>query len=580
MRLYAIFRTNYRNGWKPILTWLTPTLTLTYTRAGYTGDAAFELDADLPLGAELQLLDDAHTTRYLAIVADKTYRAHSNAYQYRARGICEHFLDLPFPYTDLNRQAERTGAAQSIWEYHLANHLARHTPRYQPLYDLNLASLRTRDIQLRTVRDANKLYQSLKPCRITPEILPAGRIRMTLEDLPLTKYPLPKDALWEITESIRETYTRLSIASPASQLIPDRRIANPEYWQLVVPAGATASIAPLDPNHYGYLGAYATRIDCEITLMVWVGIQLQQPIRAPKSNTGAYAPITIGYYARGDNARVRIRVNAATSPDEVFNDLNIGYTETAYTLTPTSDELALTIELQPATPTLPATLVIDGVYAIPGSQPLSERNYPPHKPVAAQIPSHLTAGTIATIDAALPQGGNVYDLVVRWAPFQAAPPAGAPVQILQPTRYLGGTVVSRPNPTVLRVQLADPFAPNPGDTLYLMHGAAADSEARLDTRYGDIDTPIHLSPTDLAHLIAAYASPATTLTAQLPPTYPLPEIGQMIPHPRTNEPLIIHEIECAIASGELAGVQIKAGAPEPTLRALLRKLPALKPREP
>jgi len=350
MRLYALFRTNYRNGWKPIHTWRAPTLTLTYTRAGYTGDAAFELDADLPLGVELQLLDETHTTRYLAVITDKTYRAHSNAYLYRARGICEHFLDLPFPYTDLNRQAERTGAAQSIWEYHLANHLARHTPRYQPLYNLNLASLRTRDIQLRTVRDAYKLYQSLKPCRITPEILPTGRIRMILEDLPLTPYPLPKDALWEITESIRETYTRLSINNPANQLIPDRRIANPEYWQLVVPAGATASIAPLDPNHYGYLGAYATRIDCEIVSPVWVGVQLRQPIRAPKSNTGAYAPITIGYYARGDNARVRIRVNAATSPDEVFNDLNAGYTETAYTLTPNTDELTLTNPLRPHSP--------------------------------------------------------------------------------------------------------------------------------------------------------------------------------------------------------------------------------------
>jgi hypothetical protein len=133
---------------------------------------------------------------------------------------------------------------------------------------------------------------------------------------------------------------------------------------------------------------------------------------------------------------------------------------------------------------------------------------------------------------------------------------------------------------VLRVQLADPFAPNPGDTLYLMHGAAADSEARLDTRYGDIDTPIHLSPTDLAHLVTAYANPTTTLTAQLPPTHPLPEIGYVVPHPRTSEALVIHEIECAIASGELAGVQLKAGAPEPTLRALLRKIPALKPREP
>jgi hypothetical protein len=580
MRLYALFRTNYRAGWQPILTWRTPTLTLTYTRAGYTGDAAFELDTDLPLGAELQLLDDAHATRYLATLTDKTYNSTSRAYQYRARGACEHFLDLPFPYTDLNRQAERTGAAQSIWEYHLANHLAKHTPRYQPIYDLSLASLRTRDIQLRTARDAYKLYQSLKPCRITPEILPTGRIRMILEDLPLTPYPLPKDALWEISESIRETYTRLSISNPASQLIPDRRIANPEHWQLVVPAGATASITPLDPNHYGYLGAYATRIDCEITLMVWVGVQLRQPIRAPKSNTGAYAPLTVGYYARGDNARVRIRVNTATSPDEVFNNLNIGYTETAYTLTPTTDELTLTIELQPASPTLPATLVIDGVYAIPGNQPLSERNYPPHKPVAAQIPSHLTAGTIATIDAALPQGGNVYDLVVRWAPFQTAPPAGAPVQILQPTRYLTGSVVSRPNPTVLRVQLADPIAPNPGDTLYLMHGAAADSEARLDTRYGDIDTPIHLSPTDLAHLITTYASPAATLTAQLPPTEPIPEIGQIVPHPRTNEPLVIHEIQLAVNGGELAGVQLKAGAPEPTLRALLRKIPLLKPREP
>ena len=229
MRAYALFRSNYRAGWRPIHTWRAPTLTLTRTRAGYTGDANFELSHDLPLGAEIHILTDSGDTLWLGQLTDKTATSNSQLRQYRARGICEHFLDLPFPYADLNRQAERTGAAQAIWEYHLANHLAKHTPRYQPVYDLSLASLTTRDIQFRTTRDAYRLYQTLKPCRIHPELLADGRIRMRLEDLPLTTYHLPRDATWELSESIRETYTRLSISSPATQLIPDRRIANPEY---------------------------------------------------------------------------------------------------------------------------------------------------------------------------------------------------------------------------------------------------------------------------------------------------------------------------------------------------------------
>ena len=352
-----------------------------------------------------------------------------------------------------------------------------------------------------------------------------------------------------------------------------------QYWQLVVPAGATASITPLDPNHYGYLGAYATRVDVDITLMVWVGIQLRQPIRAPKTPTGAYAPLTVGFYARGDNARVRISVGTAASPEAVFSDINAGFTETAYTVTPTTDELTLTIEVQPASPTLPATLIIDGVYAIPGDQPLSERNYPPHKPVAAQIPSHLTAGLIAVIDAVVPQGGNIYDLVVRWSPFSDSIPAGAPLQILQPTRFLTGSVVSRQNPTTLRVQIDDPYAPQAGDTLYLMHGVAANAERDLDARYGDIDAPTHISPADLAATLEQFAKPSATLTAQLPKGAPIPQIGQIVPHPHTGEPLTIHEVQLALVAGQLAGIQLKAGNPEPTLRALMRKLPTLKPRE-
>ena len=566
----------------PIHTWRTPTLTITHSRAGWTGDSQFELDHDLPLGAEIQLITQSGDTLWLGHLVDKTSASNTRLRRYRARGICEHFLELPFPYTDLNQQAQRTNNASSLWEHHLARYLRQHTPRYSPIYDLTLFTIDTHDIRFGRVRDLYKLFQTLRPCRIAPEILPGGRIRMRLEELPSTPYHLPRNATWELTESIRETATRLSLANPANQLIPDRRIADPEYWQLVVPSGATASITPLDPNYYGYLGADATRVDVEITFMVWVGIQLRQPIRAPKTPTGAYAPLVVGYYARGDNARVRLRVGDAISPDEVYNDIDAGYTETSYIITPTTDELSLTIEIQPATPTLPATLVLDGVYALPGDQPLSERNYPPHNPITAQIPSFLTAGIIAVIDTVVSQGGGIYDLVVRWAPFPLDIPENTPIQILESAGYLTGRVVQVNNPTVLRVQIDGPYTPRSGDILYVMHGAGDYAERDFDTRYVDLEAPIHLYPNQLAAIIERFAKPSATLTAQLPPTFPIPQIGQFVPHPehpRVFELLTISEVQLAITHGQLSGIQLKAGTPEPTLRALMRKLSALKPRE-
>lgn len=577
MKTRATFKTNYRNGWKTLYTWREPSLTFEITRAGWTGDTTFELDHELPLGAEIlieQIENNTPTPLWLGTITERalagTGSQRTTAYRYRARGISEHFLDLPFAYHEPVQAQQRNPSAQTYWEFHLRNHLKRHTPRYTTLYKLSLASLPIRDLAFKTIADLYQFYQAHKPCRIKPQLLTNGRIRMTLEDLPTAPYIPPRDSAWQLTETTRETATRFLISNPARQLVPDRRVIDPQSWQLVVPTGATATITPQDTQYPGYMGGYATSVEASITLMVWVGIQLREKLRAPKTPNGNYDTLAVGFYAKGDNATVRLNINGASSSTQTLTSLTDGWTELAWQITPAQDELTLTIELQPTTPTLPATLVIDGVYAIAGAQPLSERDIPPTTRIVNEIPSYLTAGVVAMIDAVVPIGGGVYDIVVRWEPFTNTIAAGAPVQVLQQSGYLTGQVVSYQNPQVLRVQLNG--APASGDTLYVMHGPAATAERDFDTLYRTIETPTHITPEALANLIETFASPSTNLTLQIPNPQILPEVGQTLLHPLTGQPLTIHSVRYALVAGDLTGLEIQAGTPEPTLRAILRRL--------
>lgn len=586
MRVIAHIRASWRNGWGILDTLRQPTLTVSIQRTGWIGDAGFESPHEYPLGAELQLIRaDTGETLWLGKIVGRNYRSTEKRWQYKLRGICEHFLDLPFPYAAYDYNRTRTGAAQSIWEYHLPRYLRYHTPRYQPIYNLNLASLQTRDLQLRTVRDAYKLYQAMRPAKITPELLSTGRIRMHLDEMPLSQtYPPPRNAQYELSESILETANRISLTEPAKQMLKDRRLANPEYWELIVPPGATATVTVHDPNQYGYLGAYATRIDVEIAVVTWVGVRYRERLRAPRNSQGQYLPLTIGWRARGDNANLRLNFNGTPTTPQGYAGWG-GYAEQAYTITPVADEFWFAIEIQPITATLPAAAVIDAVYCIPAPSNLDERDYPPHLPVADHIPSYLNAGISTLISAVAPVGGGVYDLVVYWDAFPPSVPAGATVQILQNSRYLTGTVVNRQNPTTLRVQITDPYPPQMGDILYLawhptnLH--AGRSELLYDTLYTQLETPAAPVSANLANFVAQTATPSVSLTAQFPlGNAPLPQIGQVVPHPHTGELLPIYEIELPVNAGNLSALQVRAGSPELTMRALLRRLNPVRTRTP
>lgn len=595
MKVYALIRQPYRSGWSVIDALKQPTLAVSIQRTGWVGDASLETTRQYPLGAELQLLNaDNHETLWLGKIVERRCRSTHKRWQYKLRGICEHFLDLPFPYQALNYNRTRTGAAQAIWEFHLAKHLRYHTPRYQPVYNLNLASLQTRDLQFRTARDAFKLYQSLRPCKITPELLTDGRIRMHLDEMPLTPYPLPRNAHYELAESILETATRISFSEPAKQLFKDRRLVNPEYWELIVPSGATASVTIQDPDQYGYLGAYATRIDVDITLLVWVGLRYREKIKAPKDNQGQYLPLAVGCRSRGDNAQIRLVVNNTPSTPQGAGSMD-GYTEIAWLVTPAADELTLALEIQPITPTLPATVILDALYCIPAATAnLNERDYPPHLPVADQIPSYLTGATTLAIAAVSNVSPGVYDLVAPYDAFPPSIPTGTTIQILQNSGYLQGEVINRQNPTTLRVQIPN-GAPQPGDILYLAHGPAPNSELLYDALYTQLDTPAAPALTNLSHLIEQIASPSIALTAQFPLAQgaPLPQIGQLAlyGHDASTSPLHckgtappcplpIYEIELPITNGRLQAIQIRAGTPELTMRALLRRLTPTRTRTP
>ncbi|BCW95079.1 MAG: hypothetical protein KatS3mg018_0561 [Fimbriimonadales bacterium] len=573
MRVVGYVRSSYRSGWGVLDTVRDLTLTVSLSRAGWTGDVQWEYPKSYPLGAELQAVDaSSGATLWLGKIVERSWRSTERLYRYRLRGICEHFLDLPFPFGSYDYQRTRTGSAQSVWEYHLARHLRYHTPRYQPVYNLSLASLTTRDYQLRTVRDAYKLYQSLTACKISPELLAGGRVRMHLDPLPLTRYALPRDAVWEVSESILESATRISLSEPAKQMVKDRRITNPEYWELVVPAGATASVSVQDANERGYLGAYATRLDVEITQMVWVGLRYRETLRSPKNSQGQYLPLAIGWRARGENASVRLNFRGMPTSAQGYNSLDT-YVEQAYLATPTTDDFWFAIEAQPTTPTLPATLIIDGVYCAPAaSAGLDERDYQPHLPISDQIPSYLTGGIVATINAVSTVSSGVYDLVAAWGAFPSGLSAGTPLQVLQNSGYLNGTVVSRQSATTLRVQVSG-GAPQAGDVLYVRYGAGAEGEYQFDALYAQLDAPVALDGASLAGWVDALASPQARLTAQIRlGASPLPVVGQAVAHPESGALLPIYEVELPIVAGRLEGVRLQAGSPELTMRSLMREI--------
>lgn len=586
MTIAGIIRYNYRNGWQPKARLHHLTCTLPINAAAWSGEINFEATDLFELGDELQINlvkpDGTETTLWLGQIVARSRSNASNRIEYRARGLAEHFLDLPYPYTDYPRRT-RTPSAPPLWESILQKYLDEHTSRYTTLYDLPLTSINADTVQFTHVADAYRYFRSLTPCRLVPELLQGGNVRWKLTTPNTNPYILPAHSNWELREQIIETGTRLTLEPPARQLIRDRRITHPDYWVLERPTLSppiTVSITPLDINSKGYFAPVATRLNANYDPYqydpngdIWVSLHYTDRVRVARDFNGNRKRYALGAYLRGQNLRARWNVNGVPSTFYTITGESFSWFEMSLEIIPNTDDLDIRLQFRPDQPGA-MYAVIDGVYLVEGTSdsanPLRELARPAHAPYQDQIYSTLSNSEIYRINSA--SGSNPYTLSFTNTDF-TTDYINATVELLTHLQSYFGTITAVPSTTSLQVQFAA-GTPTPQHGQILLIHRHTHAETKYDTLYRTIETPAGATLAEYASLRQRFCSPQQHLLCTFPYNgEPLPEIGQTLIAP--NAPasyLEIQQIELSITNGTLSTIRLSAGTPERTLRAYFRSL--------
>ncbi len=548
---------------------------------GWVGNARFLHHKQLDLGDEIEVRLN-NQTLWLGRIMERGYTQPLNAldksnplYSYVAQGICEHFLDLPFVYTTDNIARDRAPFGPELWSTALKTNLWLHTARYIPIVDDVHISITPPSLSFQRCADCWRWFRSQTACKVVPEITPSGQVRLILQSLPLSRFVPPPESHIDYRESTYETATRITPAPPARQLLSDRTLSNPRIWSASVPTGTLAIITPQDTRHRGYINTFALSVEfLQPFTTDWITIKHNPKISVLKDSNGNNYIHIVGIYRGGWNVVFRWLINGVPSPGALlFNDW---LQEDAFLIVPNVDELDVAFQISTYDTSYGESFFIaDAPYLTVGNQPLSEIAQPKPIPITDNVPSSLSPHYHFRAFDVYQSGAN-YNIVAQNIVF---PPniIGSRVDILHNPYLIKATVVSASGSTItIEIDPDSPASPSKGDLVRIYYPTTPDApylaEQQYDTRYAIIDTPS--APIAPADLIKRVASPQVQLSLSYPTQdyVPLPEIGQTLDHPETGKPLPIYRIEYQILNNHLTQINIHAGSPDLTMKALLRQI--------